>query len=83
MHDRSSELRGDTATMPVEHDLANEAQAARPQSWPEFGMEAPMRSPMSKLPPGPRAPSAVQLLKWVFAPLPFMQACADRYSDAR
>ena len=46
-----------------------------------FGMEAPMSLPMSKLPPGPRAPSAVQLLKWVFAPLPFMQACADRYGD--
>ena len=40
-----------------------------------------MRSPMLKLPPGPRAPSAVQLLKWVFAPLPFMQTCADRYGD--
>ena len=81
MHDRSSKLRGNTAAMPVERDSANEAQAARPQSWLGFGMEAPMRSPMSKLPPGPRVPSAVQLLKWVFAPLPFMQACADRYGD--
>ncbi len=35
----------------------------------------------SKLPPGPRLPSALQLLKWVYAPLPFMQACADRYGD--
>ena len=33
MHDRSSKLRGNTATMPVERDSANEAQAARPQSW--------------------------------------------------
>ena len=81
MQDRSSKLRGNTTTMPVERDSANEAQAARPQSWLGFGMEAPMRSPMSKLPPGPRAPSAVQLIKWIFAPLPFMQTCADRYGD--
>ena len=40
-----------------------------------------MRLPMSKLPPGPRLPSALQLLKWVFAPLPFMRACAERYGD--
>ena len=40
-----------------------------------------MGLPMSKLPHGPRVPPPVQLLKWVFAPLPFMQACADRYGD--
>ena len=40
-----------------------------------------MSLPMSKLPPGPRTPSVVQLLKWVFAPVPFMQTCADRYGD--
>ena len=40
-----------------------------------------MGLPMSKLPHGPRVPPALQLLKWVFAPLPFMQACADRYGD--
>ena len=40
-----------------------------------------MGLPMSKLPHGPRVPPPLQLLKWVFAPLPFMQACADRYGD--
>ena len=36
---------------------------------------------MAKLPPGPRAPPPLQLLRWVCAPLPFMQACAKRYGD--
>ena len=40
-----------------------------------------MAIPTSKLPPGPRLPSALQLLRWVFAPLPFIRACADRYGD--
>ena len=40
-----------------------------------------MDVPTLKLPPGPRLPSALQMLKWVYAPLPFMQACADRYGD--
>ena len=40
-----------------------------------------MGLPMSKLPHGPRVPPPLQLLKWVFAPLPFIQACADRYGD--
>ena len=40
-----------------------------------------MGLPMSKLPHGPRVPPPLQLLKWVFAPLSFMQACADRYGD--
>lgn len=36
---------------------------------------------MSTLPRGPRLPSPVQLFKWVYAPLPFMHSCADRYGD--
>ena len=40
-----------------------------------------MAIPTSKLPPGPRLPRLLQLLKWTFAPLPFMRACADRYGD--
>ena len=40
-----------------------------------------MGLPMSKLPHGPRVPPPLQLLKWVFAPVSFMQACADRYGD--
>ena len=40
-----------------------------------------MTFPTSKLPPGPRLPPLLQLVKWTFAPLPFMQACADRYGD--
>lgn len=36
---------------------------------------------MSNLPPGPSLRSPIQLLRWVFAPLPFMEACADRYGD--
>ena len=31
---------------------------------------------MSNLPRGPRLASLVQLFKWVYAPLPFMDACA-------
>ena len=34
-----------------------------------------------KLPPGPRLPRVLQLNKWVFEPIPFMEACADRYGD--
>ena len=33
----------------------------------------PMGLPMSKLPHGPRVPPPLQLLKWVFAPLPFIE----------
>ncbi len=36
---------------------------------------------MSKLPPGPRLPRLLQLSKWVFEPIPFVKACADRYGD--
>ena len=34
-----------------------------------------------KLPPGPRLPRLLQLNKWVFEPIPFMEACANRYGD--
>ena len=34
-----------------------------------------------KLPPGPRLPRPLQASRWLFAPIPFMQACADRYGD--
>ena len=36
---------------------------------------------MSNLPPGPRLAPPIQLLRWIFAPLPFMQSCAERYGD--
>ena len=36
---------------------------------------------VSKLPPGPRVPRFLQLLRWVFTPLPFMHACRERYGD--
>ena len=34
-----------------------------------------------KLPPGPRLPRLLQLNKWIFEPIPFMETCADRYGD--
>ena len=57
------------------------APVVHPQPRVGFGTEGPMAIPTSKLPPGPRLPSALQLLRWVFAPLPFIRACADRYGD--
>ncbi|MDE0006336.1 MAG: cytochrome P450 [Rhodospirillaceae bacterium] len=33
------------------------------------------------LPPGPRLPRPLQASRWLFAPIPFMQACTDRYGD--
>ena len=33
------------------------------------------------LPPGPRLPRLLQASRWLFAPFPFMQSCADRYGD--
>ena len=44
-------------------------------------MFRPASARRSKLPHGPRLPRPLQLLKWEFAPVPFMQACADRYGD--
>ncbi|MFN8173287.1 MAG: hypothetical protein U0R65_15665, partial [Candidatus Nanopelagicales bacterium] len=37
---------------------------------------------MSSLPPGPGEPPALQLLRWVFRPLAFMESCRRRYGDA-
>ena len=34
---------------------------------------------MSALPAGPQSPAAVQLLHWVFRPIPLLHACARRY----
>jgi cytochrome P450 len=34
------------------------------------------------LPPGPTAPSAVQLARWIRAPIPFMNECARTFGDA-
>ena len=31
------------------------------------------------LPAGPKSPPAVQLLHWIFRPIPFMRDCARRY----
>ena len=39
-------------------------------------------SVMPVLPPGPRSPSPIQTLKWIWKPIPFMRACADAYGDA-
>ena len=36
---------------------------------------------MRKLPPGPRTPSLVQILQWIFRPIPFMRRCAVTYGD--
>ncbi len=33
------------------------------------------------LPPGPTDPSAVQLARWIRAPIPFMHECARKYGD--
>ena len=37
---------------------------------------------MPALPPGPRTPSPVQILQWVFRPIPFMQRCEETYGAA-
>ncbi|MBD2167097.1 cytochrome P450 [Calothrix membranacea FACHB-236] len=34
-----------------------------------------------KLPNGPKSPAFVQMLQWIFQPMPFMAACAERYGD--
>jgi cytochrome P450 len=33
------------------------------------------------LPAGPKSPAAVQLLHWIFRPIPFMHDCARRYGE--
>ena len=37
---------------------------------------------MSALPPGPGAPPLAQTLRWLFAPIEFMEACRRRFGDA-
>lgn len=34
-----------------------------------------------KLPPGPQHPALAQMLQWIFYPMTFMEACAQRYGD--
>ncbi|MDZ8056395.1 MAG: cytochrome P450 [Aulosira sp. ZfuVER01] len=34
-----------------------------------------------KLPNGPQSPALVQMLQWIFRPMPFMEDCAKRYGD--
>jgi len=36
---------------------------------------------MADLPPGPGAPPFVQMMHWVWRPIPFMEDCARRYGD--
>lgn len=37
---------------------------------------------MSRLPPGPRLPSVVQVLQWLRRPIPMLESCRARYGDA-
>ena len=37
---------------------------------------------MPELPPGPRLPRVLQMVKWIKWPIPFMHACAAAYGDA-
>ena len=34
-----------------------------------------------QLPLGPKAPAVVQLMRWIFSSMPFMDECTDRYGD--
>jgi cytochrome P450 family 110 len=34
-----------------------------------------------QLPPGPQTPAFVQLLRWIFSPMSFMEECVRRYGD--
>lgn len=40
-----------------------------------------MKISSERLPPGPRMPRTLQLLHWIFRPIPFMEACQRRYGD--
>jgi cytochrome P450 len=40
-----------------------------------------MSAPTYALPPGPRAPRAVQAASWIARPLAFMERCQSRYGD--
>ena len=37
---------------------------------------------MSALPPGPRVPRLIQMLHWIFRPIPFMRSCAATHGNA-
>lgn len=36
---------------------------------------------MKTLPAGPKSPTGIQLLHWIYRPIPFMENCAQRYGD--
>jgi len=36
---------------------------------------------MATLPPGPRSPRLVQVMRWIRQPIPLMKECAERYGD--
>jgi cytochrome P450 len=36
---------------------------------------------MATLPPGPRTPPILQVVRWIRQPIPFMEECARRYGD--
>jgi cytochrome P450 len=36
---------------------------------------------MMTLPPGPKLPVYLQMLNWIYRPIPFMRKCAQRYGD--
>lgn len=36
---------------------------------------------MAPIPSGPKLPSSLQLLNWLYRPIPFMEQCARRYGD--
>lgn len=41
----------------------------------------PTVKPLAALPPGPRRPPLLQVLNWVYRPIPFIKMCAKRYGD--
>src|SRR5512145_1435098 len=41
----------------------------------------PILRPTMSLPPGPRAPAAVQMWEWIARPIPFLERCSRRYGD--
>ena len=41
----------------------------------------PYSPAMISVPSGPRLPAILQLLNWIYRPIPFMEACSRRYGD--
>jgi hypothetical protein len=37
---------------------------------------------VSPLPPGPREPAALQTVRWLTAPVAFMESCRRRFGEA-